>query len=154
MCSHLLDLFFRPCEVYQPPNVLVTNVSDPAYPSLRHVLSNPFAVVGRGPGTDLAIDDAAIAPRHCFLQAIGQRILCVVFGAERGVDPGREPISAEWLIGREGLLAGSVRLAREEDFETCEPDVDDAVYPLFTESPRDVSLEFDLHQTHGHWRMD
>ena len=48
----------------------------------EHELAGPRWLVGRGPGVDVAIDDAEMAPRHSRIEFVGGRFLLATVDSE------------------------------------------------------------------------
>lgn len=72
-------------------------------------LERPCAVIGRSPDADVRLKSETVSYRHAYLQAIGDRILCVdLFGPNtlRWDDGGSHP----WACSRRGLRVGEGRV--------------------------------------------
>ncbi len=159
MSIPLLDEFFRACEVAGGPNLSITN------PRAFQTLSRPFAVLGRDPRCDLVLNDPRISLRHCYLQAIGPKLLCVDLGSESGIDGGRGPVRACWIDRRHAVgiggriirLAGASESAAAQDESTSqwassEAGSFDDERLLSRPMPR-VVLEFEANNVKTRWRM-
>ena len=90
MSSQSLDLFFRACEVPDPPTLRVEGGA-----ASLVAMSHPFAVVGSDPSCDVMIDDTSVNPRHCFLQAIGSKVLRIDLGGARWGGAGQGPAATD-----------------------------------------------------------
>jgi pSer/pThr/pTyr-binding forkhead associated (FHA) protein len=158
MSDEPLDDFLRACEVDRLPGLRVGSE-----PSVR-ALSRPFAVVGSDPRCDLVIDDPTVSLRHCYLQAIGPKLLCVDLGSARGVDAGEGPAVAGWIDRRHSVRVGGQVLGfgfgEAEGAAGRSPGqptpargraAQDKIF-LAKQMPK-VVLEFQANQVKTRWRM-
>ena len=155
MSSRSLDLFFRACEVAGPPSLRVGSEPEP------RVMSSPFAVVGCDPGSDLVIADPALSPRHCYLQALGSKVLCIDLGSANGLANGDGPASACWIdpshvarVGRQviGIDGGFGGPDESDRPGSASGDLDEDGPVLARPMPRLV-LEFETNAIRTRWRM-
>ncbi len=159
MSIPLLDEFFLACEVAGRPSLSIGN------PRTIQRLSQPFAVLGRDSRCDLVLDDRRISLRHCYLQAIGSKLLCVDLGSEHGIDGGRGPARACWIDRRHEVGVGGcvIRLAGASAhaatlLESAGDSPSSEGGPLEDERllaravPR-VALEFEANNVKTRWRM-
>src|SRR5206468_1838841 len=124
MSSQSLERFFRACQVARPPRLMVSPGDAPPSDRETHVLAAPFALVGSDPRCDIVLDDPGLSDRHCYLQAIGAKVLCVDLGSARGVDPGDGPARAGWIDDARVVRVGGhvLRLAPDVLGATAERD--------------------------------
>lgn len=76
----------------------------------RWSFAQPFAVVGRDPKSDLALEGELVSTRHAYLQIIEGRVFCVDLGSRSGLYWGGESRPAGWLSPGESIGVGSYRL--------------------------------------------
>ena len=61
-------------------------VSSDRQPKPEYVdIDRPYAIIGRGAGCDVTLSERTVSFRHAYLQAIGNRVLCVDLLSQRGV---------------------------------------------------------------------
>ncbi len=144
MRSHSPTLFFQACEVANPARIMVGSESEPC------LLNTPFAVVGRDPSCDVVVDDPTVSPRHCYLQAIGSKVLCIDLGSERGLVTNEGPALACWLDPQVAVRIGdqSLRCVGPRALEAWPDDQSLMVRPI----PR-ILLEFEANLIKTRWRM-
>lgn len=87
---------------------LTVHVEQPGTPGVTHWrLSQPFAVLGRQPASDILLDDASVSGRHLYLQVIGGRVFAVDLCSDRGTRWGEEVKPNGWVTPETALGAGS-----------------------------------------------
>ena len=89
-------------------------VTDTGGARTERTLETPCAVIGRSPDADVQLESETVSFRHAYLQAIGERIICVdLFGPNelRWDDGADHP----WLSTRRGMRIGECRLELIED---------------------------------------
>lgn len=163
-----LDEFSRDCEFDAPLRLCVARATaDSRGQGASRVVTAPgaFAVVGTDPRCDVVLDDPAVDPRHCYLQAFGPMVLCVDLGAGRGVDAGAGRTAAAWIDGGRGARIGDtvVRLARpgrdgttgpggsRVELNPARPPLEDE--PLLSGQLPRVNLEFQSGDVRTVWRV-
>ena len=80
----------------------------------EHALNRPCAIIGRSPESHVPIPDETVSYRHVYLQAIGDRLLCVDLFSPNGIrweDGGASP----WASPQRGLRIGACRVRLMED---------------------------------------
>ncbi len=152
MSSRSLDLFFKACEVDNPPLLNVSGENGP------RVMKAPFAVVGHDPASDLVIDVPGLSPRHCYLQAIGSKVLCIDLGSRQGVGASDGPTVACWVDQRQVARLGREVLIRLDGGptapdETDLPEEDLGNDPLLANPLPRIALEFRTNAVKTRWRM-
>jgi pSer/pThr/pTyr-binding forkhead associated (FHA) protein len=115
MSASSLDEFFRGCEVAGPIHLVATPVSPTgAFGEPRRlILESPCAVLGRDPRVDLVLDDRALAPRHCMVQALGSKAVCIDLASETGLRRADGPARAAWIEPGRGPIVGGHLLTLE-----------------------------------------
>jgi pSer/pThr/pTyr-binding forkhead associated (FHA) protein len=131
MSQHLLGLFLQSCGDAGPLELDLTPPGQ-AEPR-RFVFEQPYALIGRNPGNDLALDDDRVSKRHVYLQRIGGRVFCLDLDSRAGIlwDGSRCP--SGWLEPRNLLQVGRHTLRLGPAFRTAElseANGDDGVSPL------------------------
>jgi pSer/pThr/pTyr-binding forkhead associated (FHA) protein len=153
MTNGSLDLFFQACET-KTPIYLGVGLT----PRYRKLVS-PSAVVGSDPRCDVVLKDPSVCPRHCYLQAIGTRVLCIDLGTDRKIDSGEGPTSACWLDRNHSLKVGGQTLSLGAEGGRRHPlaglTANDRVaeVPLLTRPLPRVALEFQANNLKTRWRM-
>ena len=62
-------------------------VSSDRQPKPEYVdVESPYAIIGRGAGCDVTLNERTVSFRHAYLQAFGNRVLCVDLLSQRGVN--------------------------------------------------------------------
>jgi pSer/pThr/pTyr-binding forkhead associated (FHA) protein len=77
-------------------------------------LTRPCAVIGRAPEADVCLQSDTVSFRHAYLQAIGDRVVCIdLFGPNpvRWDDAGEHP----WVSAQRGLKIGHCRVELLDD---------------------------------------
>jgi pSer/pThr/pTyr-binding forkhead associated (FHA) protein len=111
-------------------------------------LRQPYAVVGRGSGADIVLDDPGVSrPRHAYLQFLGGRVFCLDLGSRTGIHWPAGPQLQGWLDPDDTLRLGSsrVRLLNGGDpMAAGEPDRTDplAAGSLASDTVVPFNLEF------------
>lgn len=77
-------------------------------------LESPFHLIGRSPDCDIVIKHWEISYRHCYLQVLGGRILCIDLDSRNGVKWNGERRRSGWLVkGRDVHLGRhTIRLVK------------------------------------------
>lgn len=112
-CSHpILDQFFRDCGGNSSYQLAVTNGESKEMEILP--LSRPFRLVGRSTDCDIVLKHWDVSYRHCYLQMLGGRVLCVDLDSRSGVRWNEERRKSGWLMpGKEVFLGQhSLRLVK------------------------------------------
>src|SRR5262249_62305585 len=101
MNASSIDQFFDGCQSERPVwlNVRESGPGPGPVEARRLVLTTPFAVVGSDPRADLVLDHPGVRPRHCFLQLLGPKGICLNLGAEGGLTRVDGRAEAGW-VGR------------------------------------------------------
>ncbi len=122
-----MDLFLEACGATGPLQLSVERYGRPE--GGRRVLHRPFALIGRGPGNDVPLDEMLVSRRHAYLQMLGGRLFCLDLGSRTGVHWDQETKKADWLERNHVIRIGtySVRYA--------EGGLPDAPMPLNNGSP-------------------
>lgn len=112
MKNPLLEYFSRAIGLTGPVELVITqNLTGRVE---RHVLNQPFALVGRAPQNDVVLEHTSISRRHAFLQVIGNRLLCVDLGSRTGLRWTDGPRRAGWLSVGEAFKLGEFELRLTE----------------------------------------
>lgn len=108
MTAPSLDLFLQACQAAGPLELQVSRAgqSDPR----PFTAGLPFALVGRDPSNDLALDDPLVSQRHVYVQLIGGRAFCVDLGSRTGIRCDGRPGSSGWLDAGQVLSIGPYSL--------------------------------------------
>src|SRR5262245_37560762 len=103
-----MDPFLEACGATGPLELLVEHADHPG--AVRHVLHQPFAVLGRARNADAVLDDPEVSQRHVYLQLVGGRVFCVDLDSRTGVywPDGRRRDG--WLRPDEALAVGPFRV--------------------------------------------
>lgn len=146
MSNSLLDHFSRAAGLVGPLELLVTP-TDGGRPG-RYQLAQPFALIGRAGGNDVALDHPSVSRRHAYLQAVGGRLLCLDLGSRTGVRWADGPRRAGWLAPGDVVTVGSyeVRLAAGPAGPEGPPAADQdplEARPADTTQLSDLALEID-----------
>ena len=140
-----LERFFHDCEFSGPLRLASRSAFLTGGPWAEHVRDAPFAVVGSDPRCDVVPETFGVAPRHCFLQAFGPRVICV------DLRRGDMPRESGWLDDRVGLRVGPVDLIREPDEDQFSLSAEDA--PLVDGRVPFYDLDFQTRHVQTTWRM-
>src|SRR5437763_9577919 len=100
MNQYSLDAFLEACGATGPLQLTVEHPGG----ADRHVLQQPFAVVGRDPRADVRLADAAVGRRHLYLQVLGGRLLCLDL---TGSPDGRRQPRHMWLDAGHEVRVGT-----------------------------------------------
>ena len=86
------------------------SVTAPGLSAVEHELSAPYAVIGRAAEAHWSLSDETVAYRHAYLQAIGDRLLCVDLFSPNGVqwDDGADQ---NWCSPGRVMRLGACRVA-------------------------------------------
>lgn len=87
--DEVLDLFLEACGAGGPLPIGVGPRN--GQPTETRVITQPFAVIGRNPHTDLYLDHWKVSRRHAYVQLVDGRYFCVDLGSRTGTfggDPG------------------------------------------------------------------
>ena len=111
MSKYSLDLFLHACGAPGPLSLTV----ECGGAAERHVLHQPFAVVGRDPRADLRPAGRLLTRRHAFLQVLAGRVLSVDLA---GPPAGGRPAAPRhgWLAPGQKLKLGAVKVRLAADF--------------------------------------
>jgi pSer/pThr/pTyr-binding forkhead associated (FHA) protein len=90
-----MDLFLEACGATGPLQLSVERYARPE--GGRRVLHRPFALIGRGPGNDVPLDETLVSRRHAYLQMIGGRLFCLDLGSRTGIHWDQEAKKSGWL---------------------------------------------------------
>jgi len=124
MSKYSLEHFLVACGASGPLQLTVEH----AVGFDRHLLHQPFAVVGRDSRADLRVTDANLARRHLYLQILCGRLLCLDLTTS-SPDGRRQPLH-RWLTPGAGFRLSS---------STIRP-----THPPGTASPPDISPNITL----------
>ncbi len=103
-----MQAFLKACGLDGP---LVVGIDEPGVSSVSwRVLDRPFAVVGRGPETDLVLNNPALSRRHAYLQMIGGRLFFIDLHSRSGSFWGDERGIWGWVNPDPGIRVGPYRL--------------------------------------------
>jgi pSer/pThr/pTyr-binding forkhead associated (FHA) protein len=91
MSKYSLEHFLDACGATGPLRLTVEHATG----TDRHLLHQPFAVVGRDPRADLRVADGSAARRHFYLQILFGRLLCL--DLTKGSPDGRKQPPHRWL---------------------------------------------------------
>lgn len=90
-----MDLFLEACGATGPLQLSVERYGRPE--GGRRVLHRSFALIGRGPGNDVPLDEMLVSRRHAYLQMIGGRLFCFDLGSRTGIHWDQEAKKSGWL---------------------------------------------------------
>ena len=108
MIDSPMQAFLTACGLDGP---LVVGIDEPGVNSVSwRVLDRPFAVVGRGPETDLVLNHPALSRRHAYLQMIGGRLFFIDLHSRSGSFWGDERGIWGWVNPDPGIRVGPYRL--------------------------------------------
>lgn len=91
-------------------------------------INSPFAIIGRGPGNDIRLNESTVSFRHAYLQAIGPRVACIDLLSVGGIQQIGAPFRG-WLTSQHVMQIGSseIQLLGQkwiDDDETLKPPLD------------------------------
>ncbi len=111
MDKYSVEAFLKACGAAAP--LLVEVQAGDTGESLRRVLHQPFAVIGRAPNADLPLQGPGISRRHAYLQVISGRVYCLTFSTAVRSSSAPEDV-AHWLDDGQTLRVGDyqVRVSR------------------------------------------
>jgi pSer/pThr/pTyr-binding forkhead associated (FHA) protein len=98
--------------VTQPIRLAVSSESQPRPDYID--IEDSFALLGRGAGCDVVLPDPAVSFRHAYLQAFGDRVLCVDLLSASGIQ-WDGPYQQGWLTPAHRLQIGSSRVQLLDD---------------------------------------
>lgn len=141
----LMAQFMEACGATAPLQLIVDKVGEPE--GVRHVINQPFAMIGRDPRVDLILDDLRVSRRHAYLQMLAGQAFCLDLGSRTGT---RRKAGRKLPDGSEALQyirIGPFRIRRGETAPLPPPRAD-------LPDPPEVTLEF-LNQAPAptHWEM-
>src|SRR5262249_8501773 len=108
MINRSIDQFFNGCEAEGPVRLLASPIPDggAGREPTRFSLETPFGVVGRSPAADLVLAAPGVRRRHCSLQALGPKVLCVDLASEAGALGARGRAVCGWIERGRGVRVG------------------------------------------------
>lgn len=99
---------------HTPLGVLVTH-AEQQEESSRHVLRQPFGLIGRSPNCDIRLKGQEVSFRHAYLQVIGGRLLCADLASRSGTHWEDGPQRSGWLTSDCQMRIGSHTLQLTEN---------------------------------------
>jgi hypothetical protein len=123
-------------------------------------METPFGVLGRAPGVDIVLNDPALNRRHCYLQALGSKVLCIELRGGLAPSRARRRAPAGWIDARRGVRVGNTTLRLDDGTERAggagesvgigfaAPDAPLILGPI----PR-INLEFRTNLVQTRWMM-
>ena len=113
MTDQAMRTFLEACGSAGP---LILGVEEPgASGASWRVFDQPFAVVGRDPGSDLFLKDPAVSRHHAYLQVIAGRLFCVDLQSRTGTHWEDEPGLWGWVNPDPGVRIGPFRFRSRDD---------------------------------------
>ncbi len=113
MTDQAMRAFLDSCGSSGP---LIIGVEEPgASGTSWRVLDQPYAIIGRDPGTDLFLQDADVSRRHAYLQMIAGRLFCIDLESRTGTHWGEEPGLWGWVHPGPGVRIGAFRLRSRDE---------------------------------------
>jgi pSer/pThr/pTyr-binding forkhead associated (FHA) protein len=103
-----MERFQEACGATGPLVLLVESPGAPG--AARHVLHQPFAVLGRAAQADVVLDDPQVSQRHAYLQLVGGRLFCVDLDSRAGIHWPDGPRRSGWLGPGQVLAIGPFRV--------------------------------------------
>ncbi|RUL84202.1 FHA domain-containing protein [Tautonia sociabilis] len=103
-----LGRFWGACGAVGP--LRLRHACGPEAPDGSRELTQPFAVIGRDPKADLAIDRDEISRRHLYVQVLDGRIFWLDLGSRIGVSRGGVVSPSGWLAEGEPIGLGPCRV--------------------------------------------
>jgi anti-anti-sigma factor len=99
-------------------------VADGDAAPIQHDFKYPYAVVGRGEGSDIILPDSTVSFRHAYFQVIEGRVFCVDLASRNGVIWPDGPRKYGWVPPDAPLKIGPYRLQviAERAAAPAEPD--------------------------------
>lgn len=91
------------------PGPLVLRVRSSDGTETEQEINSPFALIGRGPGNDVRLEEQTVSFRHAYLQAIGPRVACIDLHSVGGIKYQGAPFSG-WLTPQHVFQIGSSKL--------------------------------------------
>ncbi|WP_437186862.1 FHA domain-containing protein [Planctomicrobium sp. SH668] len=91
------------------PGPFMIRVHKPDGSSEDQEVQAPFAIIGRGPGCDIVLEESTVSSRHVYLQAIGSRVACIDLLSTAGIRT-NDPQFRGWLSPQTTLQIGSNEL--------------------------------------------
>lgn len=88
------------------PGPLVLKVRSKEGTETEHEINSPYAIIGRGPGNDIRLEEQTVSFRHAYLQTIGSRVACVDLLSVGGIKQKGAPFFG-WLTPQHRLQIGS-----------------------------------------------
>src|SRR5690606_34334734 len=109
------DANFRLREALGVTQPIRLAVSSNSHPKPEYVdIANSYALLGRGAGCDVVLPEPAVSFRHAYLQAFGNRVLCVDLLSASGIRwDGPEPHG--WLTPAQRIEIGGTRVQLLDD---------------------------------------
>ncbi len=157
--KYSIDLFLEACGASSP---LELELEDPHRQlAERRLVYQPFAIVGRDPESDIALEHEQISHRHAYLQLIGGRLFVVDLASRSGTFWESGDQSAGWLDRNQSIRIGPVSLrllvGGKRPPDPSEHDADSESNPLSNETGHgpSMTLEFvNLAAGRPPWRMN
>ena len=81
-------------------------------------LYQPFAIIGRDPRADVALDHLQVSRRHVYLQVVKGRAFWIDLESRTGTRTAREARTVGWLDGSQALQVGPYVIRRFADHRT------------------------------------
>jgi pSer/pThr/pTyr-binding forkhead associated (FHA) protein len=157
MINRSIDQFFEGCEAERPLRLLARPVADggAGREPTRFSLGTPFAVLGRSPAADLVLDDPRLSRRHCFLQVLGPKVLCVDLASAAGVLGARGRTLCGWIGPGKGVRVGDHVLTLDDgtDDPTALVGGGGPEQPLIVGAIPRINLEFRTNRVQTRWPM-
>ncbi|HWL07475.1 MAG TPA: FHA domain-containing protein [Planctomicrobium sp.] len=75
----------------------------------EHEIQSPYAIIGRGTGSDIQLTDKTVSFRHAYLQVIGPRVAYVDLLSTAGIQVAGPPFSG-WLSPKHEVSIGGTKL--------------------------------------------
>jgi len=85
-------------------------VADGDAAPVHHEFKYPYAVVGRGEGSDIILPDSKVSFRHAYFQVIEGRVFCVDLASRNGVAWPDGPRKYGWVLPDGPIKIGPYRL--------------------------------------------
>jgi pSer/pThr/pTyr-binding forkhead associated (FHA) protein len=123
-----LEAFLDACGGRGPLQMDVTAPDENA--SVRQVLHQPFALLGRHPSVDVCLQGSGVSRRHALLQVIAGRYFCLDLGSRTGTYWDGQGQGHGWLPGHAPFRVGPYRLSLAEESRDGDPVPADDWNPL------------------------
>jgi pSer/pThr/pTyr-binding forkhead associated (FHA) protein len=97
-----------------------------------HEVASSYAIIGRGEGCDIRLEEPTVSYRHAYVQAIGSCVACIDLMSATGIEWSGPPFSG-WLTPQHTMLVGTTTIELQGEAWTW----DDGLKPPLEFRPRD-----------------